>query len=237
MTATKLALVTGAAGGIAAPTLTRLAAAGWRMHLVDLDPAHTAAAAATVPGATWTASALDTPEACAAALPPGDEPIHGVVHLAGIFVKHELGPESRPVHDATMAANATNAFDLMGAVEGRLAPGASVVFVSSLAYTAGAADHPAYSMAKGALIGLTRALSRRWGPKGIRVNALAPGVITTTMPAQVIAERGEAAKARTPLGRFGSPEEVAGPILFLLSDDAGYITGQTIAVDGGVANL
>lgn len=237
MTDRKLAIVTGAAGGIAAPTLRRLEAAGWRCHLIDVDAERTEAAAKGLTGATWAASALDSPEACAAALPPGDAPIHGVVHLAGIFVKHDLGPEARPVHDATMAANATNAFDLMGAVDARLAPGASVVFVSSLAFTAGAADHPAYSMAKGALIGLTRALSRRWGMRGIRVNALAPGIITTTMPAQVIKERGAAAIARTPMGRFGTPEEVAGPILFLLSEDAGYITGQTIAVDGGVANL
>ena len=234
MTDRKLAVVTGAAGGIGAPTLARLAAAGWDLHLIDLDPARTAEAAAPY-GATWAASAMETPLACAEALPPGDRPIHGVVHLAGIFVKHGL--TDRPVHDATMAANATNAFDLLGAAEPRLADGASIVFVSSLAFSAGAPDHPAYSMAKGALVGLTRALSRKWGPRGIRVNALAPGIILTSMPAEVIAERGEAGFARIPMGRYGTPEEVAGPIQFLLSPDAGFITGQTIAIDGGVANL
>ena len=66
---------------------------------------------------------------------------------------------------------------------------------------------------------------------------LAPGIIDTAMPADIIAERGDALIARTPLGRFGTPEEIAGPIAFLMSDDAGFVTGQTIAVDGGVANL
>lgn len=233
----KLAVVTGAAGGIAAPTLRLLADAGWRLHLIDLDAERLAGIAAGFPSATWAASALDGPEAAQAALPPGDGPIHGVVHLAGIFVAHGLGPEHRATYTATVAANADSAYDLMGAVEDRLAPGASVVFASSLAFTHGASGHPGYAMAKGALVGLTRSLASKWGERGIRVNALAPGIIETKMPAALIAERGEALRARVPLGRFGKPEEVAGPIAFLLSDAAGYITGQTIAVDGGVANL
>ena len=188
--------------------------------------------AALAPGATVAVSKLETPEACRTALPPGEGKVHGVVHLAGIFVAHDLS--DRGTYDATLAANATNAFDLLGALDPRLADGGSVVLVSSLAFMSGAADHPAYSMSKGAIVGLTRSLSKKWGARGVRVNALAPGIIDTAMPADIIAERGDALLARTPLGRFGTADEVAGPIQFLLSDSSTFITGQTIAVDGGI---
>lgn len=234
MTDRKCAIVTGAAGGIAAPTLARLNRAGWRLHLIDVDESGVARAAEGLADATWSVSALENAEACRAATAACDGPVHGVVHLAGIFIAHDL--TDRAMYDATLAANATNAFDLLGVLEPRLAPGASVVLVSSLAFMAGSPDHPAYSMAKGALVGLTRSLSKKWGPQGVRINALAPGVIDTAMPAAIIAERGDAIIARTPLGRFGTADEIAGPIQFLLSDDAGYITGQTIAVDGGIVN-
>jgi NAD(P)-dependent dehydrogenase (short-subunit alcohol dehydrogenase family) len=91
-------------------------------------------------------------------------------------------------------------------------------------------------MAKGALVGLTRALSRRLGSKGILVNALAPGIIETSMPAQIIKSRGTELLNSVPLGRFGKPGEIAGVVSFLLSEDASYITGQLINVDGGIIN-
>lgn len=227
-------VITGASGGIALPTLKRLHRAGCKLHLIDVEEERLASVAANFDGATYRASTLETPEMCRAALPGGADRVHGVVHLAGVFVAHDLN--DRAIYDATLAANATNAFDLLGALEPRLADGGSVVLVSSLAFMSGAADHPAYSMSKGAIVGLTRSLSKKWGPKGVRVNALAPGIIDTAMPADIIAERGEALLARTPLGRFGSADEVAGPIEFLLSDDSSFITGQTIAVDGGIVN-
>nr|WP_254453459.1 SDR family oxidoreductase [Siccirubricoccus sp. G192] len=118
----------------------------------------------------------------------------------------------------------------------RLGQGSRIVFVSSLAFRRGSPDHIAYSMAKGALAGLTRSLSRRLAPERVLVNGLCPGVIETPMPAHVIAARGEAYRASVPLGRFGRPEEVGSVIEFLLSPASSYITGQLINVDGGMIN-
>ncbi len=235
MSEAKRAVVTGAAGGIGAPTLARLSADGWNLHLIDVEETALRKAAASCPGATWTVSRLDSPQACAEALPQDGAPIDAVVHLAGIFERHDL--TDRETYDRTMAANATNAFDLAGAAEPRLAENGALVFISSLALTRGSPEHPAYSMSKGAILGLTRSLALRLAPRGIRVNALAPGIIDTAMPAEHIARHGEALRQRVPLGRFGRADEVSGVIAFLLGPDSSYITGQLIAVDGGVVNL
>ena len=231
-------IITGAAGGIGIEAIAALAAHGHPLHLIDIDAQGLDALANRDHGVpvTTAVSALDSPAACAAALPPGEAPIGGLVHLAGIFIAHELDAAARGVYDRTMQANATNAFDLVAAMLPRCSDHGRIVFVSSLAFRVGAPDHVAYSMAKGALVGLTRALARGLGPRQILVNALAPGIIETSMPAHVIKSRGEQARARTVLGRFGGPEEVAGVIAFLMGPAASYITGQVINVDGGVSN-
>ena len=107
-----------------------------------------------------------------------------------------------------------------------------MVFSSSLAFRRGAVDYVAYSAAKGGLVGMTRALARRFN-KQANVNAVAPGIIMTNMAVPLIIEQKDKLLAEIPLGRFGAPEEVASVVKFLLGWDASYITGQTINVDGG----
>ena len=233
-----VAVITGAAGGIGAVLARRLAAEGWRLHLVDVDAGRLKPLRQVLPeGTTIAESSLEDPAACATALPEASEPVAALVHLAGIFVPHDLGPDGREIYDRTMQHNATNAFDLAGAVLPRMTDGGRIVLASSLGFSRGVPDHAAYSMAKGAIVGLTRALSRRVGDRGICVNAVAPGIIETRMADDLIERRGRDVLLSTiPLRRLGQPEDVAGVIAFLLSDDASYITGQVINVDGGIAN-
>lgn len=234
----KLIVVTGAAGGIGQETVPLLADEGARLLLIDVAQAPLDEMVARLPAgqAIAVASDLGSVEACRAALARAEGPIHGLVHLAGIFVPHDLDDSAPEVYRRVMQANATNAFDLVIAAEQRLARGARIVFISSLAFRRGSPDHVSYSMSKGALAGLTRSLSKRFADRGILVNGLCPGIIDTKMPAHIIAARGDAMKASIPLGRFGHPGEVAGVIEFLLGPASSYITGQLINVDGGLIN-
>ena len=109
----------------------------------------------------------------------------------------------------------------------------SIVFVSSIWGEVGASMEAAYSASKAGLIGLMKALSKEVGPSQIRVNAVTPGVILTDMLNAFDDETLKDLADETPLGRIGTPEDVAKAIRFLLSDDASFITGQTLGVNGG----
>jgi len=115
-------------------------------------------------------------------------------------------------------------------------PGSSIVNISSvLGLTTAGLPQAAYSASKAALIGLTRDLAQQWsGRKGIRVNALAPGFFASEMTAQYPDGYLDSMGARIPLGRKGDARELAAALVFLASDAGGYVTGQTLAVDGGM---
>ncbi len=114
--------------------------------------------------------------------------------------------------------------------------GGSIVSIASMTSFTGQPERAAYIASKSAVLGLTRALANDRGPLGIRVNAVAPGYIRTDLTGDLI-ERGvldvAAIESRAPLRRFGNPSDVVGAVLFLLSDQAGYATGQALVVDGG----
>ena len=235
---TKTAMITGATGGIGSALAHRLAGDGWHLHLCDVDLNKLDALRKELSANTTVfESKLDSPDACRSALPNAPENLTALVHLAGIFDFHDLNPAGREVYTQTMQHNATNAYDMATAVLPRMSRGGRIVFTSSLAFNRGAPDNISYSMAKGALVGLTRALSRRLGGEGILVNAVAPGKIESPMLTNVISGRKDTdATADIPLGRLGKASEVAGLIAFLLSDDSSYITGQLINIDGGMIN-
>ena len=110
----------------------------------------------------------------------------------------------------------------------------SIVTISSMWGVTGGSCEVAYSAAKAGVIGLTRSLAKELGPSHIRVNCVAPGVIATEMNAHLSSEDLEALSEETPLGRIGTPEEVGRAVYFLASEEASFITGQTLCVDGGM---
>ncbi|MEC9369164.1 MAG: SDR family oxidoreductase [Pseudomonadota bacterium] len=114
-------------------------------------------------------------------------------------------------------------------------PPGVIINMSSVNAVFALPDHVAYSIAKGGLAQLTKAMAVALAPQGIRVNAIGPGSIATEMLLQVATDETVSKRilSRTPMGRFGKPEEIAGIAAFLASDDAGYITGTTIYADGG----
>jgi 3-oxoacyl-[acyl-carrier protein] reductase len=154
----------------------------------------------------------------------------GVISRAGEW---EITPEEWDrVHDVNLRAVFFLARDAAAAM--REHGGGSILNISSIAgQHGGLAGSPAYASAKSAVIGLTRSLARRFAPHGIRVNCLAPADIETDMTANWPQDLRDRLIAMTPLARFGAASEVSGAAVFLASDEASFITGQTLSINGG----
>jgi gluconate 5-dehydrogenase len=142
---------------------------------------------------------------------------------------------------SVLDTNATGCF-LMSQAAGRemikAGTGGAIVNVASIAGLAGTSaavlDAIGYSASKGAVIAFTRDLAVKWARHGIRVNAVAPGFFETRLTADLLKRARDEIERVTPMGRIGRPNELSGPVLFLASDAARYITGQVLAVDGGM---
>jgi len=240
----RVALVTGASRGIGRATAERLAASG---HAVAVNYARSAAAAdevvAAITGSGGTAIAIQGDV--------GDE-----VAVAAMFetVQDELGRVEILVNNAGVTEDnlllrmSTEAWDQViqtnlrsvylcskQAVRGMLRNRwGRIISISSVSGVHGNAGQANYAAAKAGIIGFTKSLSKEIGTRGITVNAVAPGFIETAMTEDLGEDIAEAVKGNISLGRLGRPEEVASAVDYLASDDAGYITGQAILVDGGL---
>jgi len=162
--------------------------------------------------------------------------IDGLVNNAGLTLVKPFFETEPAEWEAVIRTDLTAAYHTSRAALPSMVERGSgaIVNIASRLGQIGVADTAAYSAAKAGLIGLTRALAREFGPRGIRVNAVAPGVIETEMTSDLVdSEEGRRRLRDMPLGRFGRPEEVAAAVVFLLSDDASLFLGQTLNPNSG----
>lgn len=159
-------------------------------------------------------------------------PVDALVHNAGVISHVPFADLPLAEWQRVIAVNLGGPVTVTQRCLGGMPPGSSVTFIGSRVATVGVPLRAHYTASKAGLIGLTRSLAKELGPKGIRVNVLAPGPVETDAPvAPEVRKRYESMIA---LGRLGRPADVAGVAVFLASDLAGFVSGETIHVDGGI---
>jgi len=248
----KVAIVTGAAQGLGESIAGALAHHGATTVLVDLEREAVEAAASRMrsedSGLSLSAAVCDVRDrrqvsACVAAVHDSHGRVDTLVNNAGIHRRVDPLDYVQEDIDAIFAVNLMGCFHMSGAVGALMVNQGSGSIINVSALGGGLAglgrSGSAYGMSKGGIVALTRDLAAEWGPYGVRVNALAPGWIRTPMTRALQDDPVKAARVlqRVPLGRWGEADDVAGAALFLASDASGYISGHTIPVDGGAANV
>lgn len=237
-TSSPTCLITGASGGVATALATRLRAQGWRLALVGRDRTRLSPAEGEIAieaDVSMEAGAADAFAAAAAAF--GRAP-DAVANCAGAVLIAPIGRTSERQYRDCLSANLDTAFFVARAYVAALQAekrGGALVFFSSVAAGVGVANHPAIAAAKGGVEALTRSLAADAAGLRLRVNAIAPGLMETPATAKFVSSElaRKAVSAQYPLGRHGTADDAAALAAFLLSPDAGWISGQVIAVDGG----
>lgn len=238
-----VALITGAAGGLGQSLARRLAAEGWQLVVVSRDAARLEAAfgnahlQVVADCSTPAGVAQIFAEAAAAGLTPS-----ALAHCVGNIRLGALHRTREQDFRDCLEANLVSAFHTLAGFVGALAkarqPGAAVL-VSSAAARIGTPNHEAVAAAKAGVEGLVRGAAATYAGAGVRINAVAPGIMETPASARIIANDSarEAAARQYPLPGIGDPAELAGLMAWLLSPQAARVTGQVWSMDGGFASI
>ena len=240
MTDPRAYLILGGSGGIGSAVARRLAARGDRLLLAGRNPETLAAVGAETHAETALVDARDV----AAVRALGKEAVvrlgrlDGVVNCVGSLLlkpAHVTKPEELA---EVLAVNLNSAFGaVQAAADGMRKAGGAVVLMSSAAARHGLVNHEAIAAAKAAVLGLMRSAAATYASWGVRINAVAPGLVASPLSAGLLAAPAsrQASEAMHPLGRIGTPDEVADAIVWLL--DQPWVTGQVLGVDGGLATV
>jgi len=231
-------LITGASGGVATALAAHLRAEGWRLALVgrDRERLHPEGDDLAIEADVSTEAGAHA--ALQAATEAFGEPPGAVVNCAGAVLIAPIGRTSEAQYRDCLSANLDTAFFVSRAyataLQARKRGGALVLF-SSVAASVGVANHAAIAIAKGGIEALARSLAADFSALGLRVNAIAPGLMETPATAKLVSSdlARRAVSAQYPLGRHGAADDAAALAAFLVSPRAAWISGQVIAVDGG----
>jgi NAD(P)-dependent dehydrogenase (short-subunit alcohol dehydrogenase family) len=237
-------MVTGAAGGIGKPVAQAFAAAGARVMAVDLRPEPVAELVAGLEGSGHVGVAIDLTDLAAqdALIERARKELgslYALAHLAAVLRRrNSLDEVTEEDWDVQIDTNLKAMFFLCRAAGRAMIEqgqgGRIVTFTSQGWWTGGFGGSVVYAASKGGIVSVTRGLARTFGPHGITVNAVSPAQVDTPMLMTGLRpEVLESMLKQTPLGRIAQPEEIAGTVVFLASQHAGYITGATINISGG----
>lgn len=239
----KVVIVTGAASGIGRATAERFSAEGARVVLADIDAGRLEEVARGLPtertlARTTDVSKQEDVEALVAAAVEHFGRLDVIHNNAGILVEGTVADTGAADWHRAMATNVDGVFfGAKAALPHLRRSGGCIVNTASVSGLGGDVGMAAYNANKGAIVNLTRAMAIGHGREGVRVNAVAPSLTRTGMTTDIVSDQDtvDAFTDRIPMNRYGEPEDVAKVVLFLASEDAGFVNGAIVPVDGGLS--